>query len=66
MSQLPTTTANLSIELLVSCPYCESFLDIFHLVNVQDALDDTHLKNCNLEIECQECLEKFLVTDINF
>lgn len=60
-------TANLSISVNCKCPNCDTYLDIFDLEDVKYALDETHNAiNCNLEIECEECNEKFIVSDIYF
>lgn len=61
------TTANLFIEVNCKCPHCDAYLDIFDLEDVKMALDETHnAADCDLEIECSNCNEKFIVTDIYF
>lgn len=60
-------TATLTISVNCKCPHCESYLDIFDLEDVKYALDETNNAiDCNLEIECEECNEKFIVSNIYF
>ena len=61
------TTASLNIEVTCKCPNCGAYLDVFDLEEVKYALDETHnAPDCNLEIECTDCNETFLLTDIYF
>ena len=64
---MKTTTANLFIEVNCKCPHCDAYLDIFDLEDVKYALAEPHnAPNCDLEIDCEECGEKFIVSDISF
>lgn len=61
------TKADLFIEVCCKCPNCGAYLNIFDFDDVKNALDETHNSiNCNLEIDCEECKEIFIVTDILF
>ena len=61
-------TASVWIKVTCKCPNCDAFLDLFEMEDVQLALNIVANipPDCNLEIECTECLEKFIVTDILF
>jgi len=63
--ELKTTDANTFIEVLCNCPYCNAYLDIFDEHGVKESMGyEPRSENCNLEVDCSECGEKFLVTDI--
>jgi uncharacterized protein with PIN domain len=60
-------SAFLTIRVECRCPNCDTYLDIFDLKEVKDSLDKTHnARDCNVEIECEDCNEKFIVSDILF
>jgi len=64
---MKSTSASLHIQVNCKCPNCDAYLDVFDLEDVKYSLDETHnAQDCNLEIECEECLEKFIITDITF
>lgn len=64
---MKTTRAQLSIEILCQCPNCNYDLDLFDEHRVRESLEDDHrASNCNIEIECENCNETFLLTDVDF
>ena len=64
---MKTTTADTHIEVLCNCPNCDAYLDIFDEYGVKESMGyEPRSENCDLEINCSECKETFLVTDINF
>lgn len=60
------TTAQTSLEVMVVCPYCDAFDDI--LDEAREVFDYGELSsnNCDLEITCSECKERYIVTRINY
>ena len=61
------TRAQLYIEILCTCPNCDYGLDLFDEHRVRESLDDDHrASNCDIEIKCENCDQKFLLTDVDF
>ncbi len=55
------------VEVACTCPYCDAFEDIFDDGRVKESMGDDHrADDCNIEIECSECGELFLVENIHF
>ena len=64
---MKTVIANTYIEVLCKCPNCGCGQDIFDNDFIKGSLTEDHrASGCNVEIQCEECSEKFLVTDIDF
>ncbi len=59
-------TAQTNLEVMCSCPYCNAFLDILDNDEIRESLSDNDFsaEDCNVEVSCSECDQKFLVTDI--
>lgn len=65
--------ANISISILVECPYCENVID---LMNDQHLQDDGYIynqllnnegfgkENWNEQIECNECGKEFIIENV--
>jgi len=63
---MKTAIARTSIECWVDCPYCDSYQDRFddlkeHYVNGEPRADE-----CEAEIVCEDCKERFVVTSIQY
>jgi hypothetical protein len=63
--EMEKVNANCNVEVFCNCPYCGAFEDVFE--DVRESMDDDHrAENIDVEVECSECGNAFIVDNVYF